>query len=610
MVRLPELNDKYIKQQRYFFLFETSLCGPQDFMSYIFVNPVKIIKVRNFSEIEPAFTEIEKYSRTHYLAGYFSYELGYYFERESLRTKNVFEYPLIHLCVFDKRLYFNHRNGSTNIKNNIFSIQGKGSGFCVNNLKLNISENEYTRKILKIKERIRQGDTYQVNFTAKYNFKFSGSALSLYNSLRQRQNVPYGAFCKLGDEHIISLSPELFLKRDGQKICSQPMKGTIKRGVNSEEDEANIARLKESAKDRAENLMVVDLIRNDLGRISKNKSVRVSKLFNIIKYSTLFQMTSDVSSVLRKEVTYLDIFKSIFPGGSVTGAPKISTMQIIKKLEKSPRRIYCGALGIISPEKKAVFNLPIRTISISNHKGEMGVGSGIVSDSVPKDEFAECVLKGIFLTSAEKEFKLLETLLWDGSYKFLPEHLSRLKKSAAYFDFSCNFRTLVLALGKEKISFKHKAKYRVRLLLGKDGRIDIESAKINTIKFTQIQRVVVSRHRVDPDNAFLYHKTTNRQLYEREYANYHTKGYRDVLFLNKRNEFTEGAISNIIIQKDQCYYTPALSSGLLPGIYRGYLLKRGGLKEKALFEKDLRKADKVFICNSVRGLIPVKIDWR
>lgn len=608
---LPAINSEYVHKQDYFLLFETSLFDKDNFTSYIFINPIDVIKINHFSDVKKAFKRIEKYSQKYYLAGYFSYELGYYFEQPFFKPKVSFLYPLIHLCVFDKVLFFNHKTGKTNINiSGFFAPSEKNEDFRIKNLEFSFIKPQYIKKIARIKEYIRSGQTYQVNFTGKYHFDFSGSPFSFYRDLRNRQNVSYGAFCKFKDEYIISLSPELYFKRVGLEIYSKPMKGTIERGKNIEEDKVRIAQLKKSTKDRAENLMIVDLIRNDLGRISEVDSVKVTNLFNIERYNTLFQMTSTIKSILRRDVTYFDIFKSIFPGGSVTGAPKIRTMQIIKELEDSFRNVYCGALGIIFPQNLAVFNLPIRTISLVKNKGEMGVGGGIVIDSDPSSEFKECLLKAKFITNRYQRFRLIETILWAGEYKFLNEHLKRMKTSAQYFAFYFNRSRIILQLKNIESTLDKTFNYKVRLLLDKEGNLKIEYYKITQDSLLAEKYIAISKDRVDPERLFLYHKTTNRMFYDSEYKYYCSKGYFDVVFLNNRNEVTEGSISNIIIEINKKYYTPPLSSGLLPGIFREYLLKKHKVEEKIIFLEDLLKADKIFLCNSVRGLTEVKIKER
>lgn len=604
---LPAINEDFIKRKKYFLLFESGLLDKDNFTSRIFFDPVDVLKIHRYGQVDNAFTKIEKYSKKYYLAGYFSYELGYHFENNSFKIKPVSGFPVIYLCVFDRAVCFNHHNNKFNFSApGLFLERGQGRDFRINNLRLKFRKKEYARKIMRIKEYISKGDTYQVNFTGKYHFNFSGSAFSLYQDLKHRQNVSFAAFCKFNDQYVISLSPELFFKRSGYSIYSRPMKGTLSRGKDAYEDKNRIAVLKNSQKNLAENLMIVDLIRNDLGRICRPGSVRVASLFDIEKYNTLFQMTSTVSGLLRKNITYFDIFKNIFPGGSVTGAPKIRTMQIIGELESGPRDIYCGALGLIAPKNKAVFNLPIRTIVLRKYQGEMGVGSGIVIDSDPDAEFKECVLKAKFLAERYKRFELIETMLWDGRYRFLTDHLRRLNNSAAYFGFSFNSSSIASELKKLEAKLKKGLKYKIRLLLDKEGNLRMEYSEIYLDTQEEKKRIIVSQHENDPQNIFLYHKTTNRSLYEREYKYYSNKGYFDVIYLNKREEVCEGSIANIIIWRNNQYYTPVVSSGLLPGVFRNYLIKNRKVKEKTIFLADLLKADKIFLCNSVRGLTEVR----
>ncbi|HTZ10900.1 MAG TPA: aminodeoxychorismate synthase component I [Candidatus Margulisiibacteriota bacterium] len=608
-LELPALNPEYIKKQEYFLLFESSLYDRENYKSFIFSKPIDIIEVRNFCRVEEAFEKIEKYSLKYYIAGYFAYELGYYFEKGIFNLPASYPSPLIRLCVFDRAVTFNHKTGRTDIKLPGLFAKGEWSGrqYRLDNLRLNFTRPLYLRKLARIKSYIRKGSTYQVNFTGKYQFDLSGSPLSLYQDLKLNQNTPYGSFCKFKDDYVISLSPELYFRKDKERIYSRPIKGTIARGRDIEEDKEQIAQLKRSVKDTAENLMIVDLIRNDLGRVCRVSSIRTAGLFSVEKYNTLFQLTSTVKGTLRKGTTYLDIFRSIFPGGSVTGAPKISSMRIIRELERGYRKVYCGALGIIRPQGRAVFNLPIRTISLSGNKAEMGVGSGIVIDSLPNKEFQECSLKAKFLVERTKEFSLIETILWEKGYRFLEEHLRRIARSAEYFDFYSQPREIVSSLKCTEKKFLGNERYKIRLLLGKNGKFRVEYSLLKDDPSHLEKLVILSKKKLDPAGIWLYHKTTNRALYDSEYAYYRRKGYYEVAFLNSRNEFTEGSFSNIIIQSRGKYYTPALSSGLLPGIFRAYLLKSKLVTEKVIGLKEVESADKVYLCNSVRGMVEVKI---
>jgi para-aminobenzoate synthetase/4-amino-4-deoxychorismate lyase len=280
-------------------------------------------------------------------------------------------------------------------------------------------------------------------------------------------------------------------------------------------------------------------------------------------------------------------------------------MQIIRELEKGPRNIYCGALGIIFPGKRAIFNMPIRTVSLVEGRGEMGVGSGIVYDSQASREFKECILKAKFLRERQPEFSLLETILWDTRYTFLAAHLKRMEDSAQYFAFAFDRAKIKAALNSLKRKFRRKGHYKVRLLLARNGGLKLEYCGISPACGRKY--IAVSAYKIDPQNVFCYHKTTNRRLYDREYRDYRRRGYFDVIFLNTRGELAEGAISNIVIEKNKKYYTPPISCGILPGIFRRYLIGKRGVIEKKLSLNDLLKADRIFLCNSVRGLIEVKL---
>lgn len=602
---LPAINPDFIEKQSFFFLFQSSLCDKNNYLSYIFVNPKEIIKVSKFSEVEFAFKKIEEYSKKYYLSGYFSYELGLYFE--NIFAPSSFDFPLINLAVFDKPIIFNHKEANqAQSKNKIFSKFAGEQNFKVSGLKFIYNQDAYAKKINFIKQRIKIGDTYQVNFTGRMDFDFEGTPYALFQDLLKKQPVSYSAFCKMNEEYILSLSPELFFRRKNNFILSKPMKGTISRGINIAEDREKIKDLRQSKKNLAENLMIVDLVRNDLGRICRTSSVKVSKIFEIEKYKSLFQMTSSVSGALKANTSYEDIFKNTFPGGSVTGAPKISTMKIIRDLEAAPRKVYCGALGFISPNKQAVFNLPIRTVVLNGLKGQMGVGSGIVTDSDPSVEFEECILKSKFLTEKYNSFMLFETLLWEkAKFKFLNEHLKRMRDSALYFDFVFDKKQALKTLSDAANNFVNNLSFRVRLNLAKDGKMGIEYSKFDNDPANKQKYITISSVKTYPENIYLYHKTTNRGLYAQEFNKFRKRGFFDVVFTNTRKEITEGAISNIFIKVRGNYFTPPVSSGLLPGIYRQYLLKKLKAKEKKIFIEDLSNADKIFLSNSVRRLTEV-----
>ncbi|MFA6282248.1 MAG: chorismate-binding protein, partial [Candidatus Omnitrophota bacterium] len=433
-------------------------------------------------------------------------------------------------------------------------------------------------------------------------FNFFGDALGFYLSLKQSQPTAYAALINTGSDFIVSLSPELFFKKTGNTIITRPMKGSFKRGLTQEEDEGNIKTLGTDKKNQAENLMIVDLLRNDLGRIAKR--VWVPELFNIEKYRTIHQMTSTVSARTKDNVKMKDIFSALFPSGSVTGAPKIKTMGIINELEKESRGVYTGAIGYISPKKTACFNVAIRTVHLKGNKGEMGIGGGIVYDSSSVKEYEEALLKAKFLTKNFPDFSLIETILFHAPYGYflLPEHLERLKTSCAYFSIAADFKKLekdLDALAKKEKEFK------VRVLVDLSGKINIEKSPV--VKPNYPLKVIISSKKIDPENIFLYHKTTERKTYEVERNKALEEGFFEAIFLNKKGQVTEGAISNVFVFKKGIFSTPPVKCGLLNGVLRQYLLKTSVVREKILYLRDLLAADEVYIGNSVRGLVKVQI---
>ena len=594
---------------------ETRRKDPQNHLSYIFTNPLNVIVCYKPAEIRNAFGEVEQYlNSNYYAAGFFSYEMGYAFE-DLYKTKKSYRFPLIWLGIFKSPIVFDHQTNKFLDNNHLpfcRSTERKKKDqprYQISNLKLNVSQKSYFNSISKIKKLLKQGDTYEVNYTMKYKFDFRGSPYRLYQDLGSNQSVAYSAFIKTEDFKVLSFSPELFFRKKGRSIQTRPMKGTIRRGSNLSEDALNRDRLSQDEKNNAENLMIVDLFRNDLGRISEMNSVRVKDIFCVEKYETLFQMTSTIKSILKRDIGYYGLFKALFPSGSVTGAPKIRTMQIIKEVEKEARGVYTGAIGLFKPDAEAVFNVAIRTILLQGIKGEMGVGSGIVYDSHPQKEYEECLLKANFLTSRQKEFQLIETMLWLANKGFFlfDSHLRRLKASAEYFDFCYDEKHLNKALSQIKKRFKPNFSYRVRVLLFKNGDISITYRRLTSSPTRNLRRfIALSERRTNSRDVFLYHKTTQRRLYDDEYKKYRKSGYYDVLFRNERDEITEGAVSNIFIKAKGKYYTPPVICGLLNGVYRRYLLdKNRNVKEKVLTLEDIQNAEEIYLVNSVRGMVRV-----
>ena len=583
----------------YIFL-ETRTATEEDHSSFIFSNFKDILIFKPKDNLDLFFKSLEDYSRKGYwLVGYFSYEFGYFLEgaHRSLRGESKTPLAWIGVCKKPKEI-----RSRKKISQRCSNFPLDKPSYEIGKIRANISQREYAKKIKKIKYYLEQGLSYQVNFTFKEKFDFAGDVVSLYSDLRNSQPTPYSALINTSEEKILSLSPELFYRIDKNKIIARPMKGTIKRGQTQEEDARSKTDLKRSKKVRAENLMIVDLLRNDLGRISR--LVRVPKLFNIEKHPTLYQMTSTIEGKLRENLRLKEVFSSLFPCGSVTGAPKIKTIELIKGLEKEPRGIYTGAIGYISPRGKSCFNVSIRTVQIKKNKGELGIGGGIVYDSKAKAEYEEALLKAKFFKQGLEKIGLIESILWDKNkgYFLLDLHLERLKKSAKHFSYSYKEKEVKKRLKKAVSNAKRNLK--IKLILDSEGKITVKKEPIKKIKVPI--KIIISERRVNSKDKFLYYKTTKRAFYDQERKKGLAKGCFETVFLNKRGELTEGTITNIFVLKNKKLSTPPIKSGLLPGVLREHLLREGGVKKKILYLKDLKEADKVYVGNSVRGLIEIK----
>ncbi len=585
-------------QKPHTILLESSRQDDLNNKNLLFHTPVEILTTNNLEDIPDIFRRIEKHNKNkQWITGYFGYECGYHFEKIVPSFKNKNSLPLIWLGVY---------NSPIALKNDLLNSIGSNSKQGILNPTLLIDGTNYKDKISALKELIINGDTYQVNFTDRFEFDFNGDAVDLYFDLRQQQHVPFGAYINIGDSQILSFSPELFFRRNGKDITTKPMKGTSKRGKYLNEDVQLSEWLQNDEKNRSENLMIVDLLRNDIGRICEPGSVYVNEMFSVEKYETVLQMTSTVNGTLKIEIDYYEIFKSLFPCGSVTGAPKIRTMQIIHELEQQQRGVYCGAIGFISPEQEAVFNVAIRTIELTDGKGSMGVGSGIVFDSIPEKEFEECSLKAAFLLTKQPDFQLLETILWKNGFSFLEQHLLRMKNSAEYFFNPFHRNNINDSLKLSKRSFDSQKTYRVRLLLSKSGSAFIEAKEIIEQQILPI--IKIASDRSNSNDKFLYHKTTHRELYDRYWRKSNEENIIDYIFLNERDELTEGAITNLFIQKNAKLFTPPLSCGLLNGVYRQEVLRTNPTaSEKILTLADIHTADALYICNSVRGWLKVTL---
>uniref|UniRef100_A0A7V3E7D9 Aminodeoxychorismate synthase component I n=1 Tax=Ignavibacterium album TaxID=591197 RepID=A0A7V3E7D9_9BACT len=567
-------------------------------VSYLFNKPSEIIKIYGINDVEPLLKKIDKKGNKQMPAyATLNYELGYLFEKRLNRFIRE-EKPLANFVFFNDKQVKKIKSSSIN-----FSAD---KNFLVSGFRLNSSKAEYIKSIRRIKNYIAEGETYQINFTVKGKFNFSGDVASFFSNLIFNQSAKYIALINLEDEIIISLSPELFFETNLKNIVTQPMKGTIARGINYQDDQMKKHELENSIKNQAENVMIVDLLRNDLGRICEFGSVQTKDLFKVEKYESLYQMISSVDGKLKKSTKISDIIRNIFPCGSVTGAPKIRTMEIIHELEKEERGIYTGAIGLMLG-KNLVFNVAIRTIQFDRElkKGKIGLGSGIVWDSHPEKEFNEVLLKGNFLVKPEPEFKIFETArVENGEVTFLNEHIQRMKQAADYFLFAFDEKKILKALNQELENYASDKIYRLKIILSKSGKFELQIQEFMESKSTI--KVILSQNRINSTNKFQYFKTTNRNLYDEEYSNYKGKGFFDVIYLNENSDLAEGAITNIFVKKGSVIMTPSLQCGILPGIYRKhYLRTHPEIKEKRISLDDLVSADELILTNSLRGAIKV-----
>ena len=568
----------------------------------LFRNPERIIRCDDPSTLEDALRQIEAAVREGFhLAGFLSYELGYLFEpRLAGLLPQRCRQPLLWLGVF--------RGGEDLASSDVPDLLGGGAAAPFENARLSLDRADYLARFARAKDYIAAGDIYQVNLTFKHLFNYAGDPLALYRDLRRQQRVRHGALIAADDFHLLSFSPEQFLHCAEGVATMRPMKGTMARGRTPAEDASQAAFLRADAKSRAENLMILDLMRNDLGRIATVGSVSVTDMFTVETYRTLHQMTSGVTARLRPDVGIADLLRHVFPCGSVTGAPKIRAMEIIRELEDGPRGAYTGSVGVIGPGGAIDLNVAIRTLCIdADGVGELGVGSGIVQDLDGPAEFEECLLKGRFATAGEPPFQLIETMRWEreGGYWLLDGHLERLAASAGYFGFSGDIAGIRSALATAAAGFREPVQ-RVRLTLDEDGAIRIAAVPIAVPLADAVMRYAIAEEPTASSDRFLFHKTTRRQFYDstRERLALVT-GCDEVLFVNERGELTEGSFTNLFVEREGRLLTPPLASGLLNGTLRRHLLAdpRHRVQEAVLYPEDLQAADGVYLGNSVRGLV-------
>lgn len=556
-----------------------------------FTNPHQIISAENIDDVHGMLQKIERLidRNNWHAAGFVSYEAAPAFDG-ALQVRSAVDFPLLWFGLYPK---------PRSLKTSEVFLNKLQAANPQKEFRSPVTRESYNAAIEKVKDYIAQGKTYQVNYTMRLNADFSGEEWDFFLSLAQTQNK-YAAYIDTGRHVICSASPELFFKLDGNKIYSNPMKGTATRGRTTLEDKERSEWLYTSIKNRAENVMIVDMVRNDLGRIAEIGSVQVPELFKIEKYPTLLQMTSTVQA--KTNASMDEIFTALFPCASITGAPKVSTMNIIAELETTPRKIYTGSIGYLSPNRKAQFNVAIRTALIDreNKTAEYGVGGGIVWDSTSADEYSEALLKARVLTERPQEFSLIETLLWtpEDGYFLREKHVSRMQDSADYFGFPFSGEEFQNCLNQ--LAGRFDSPQRVRILLNRLGEFKTEARDFQSQG--KVFKVCLAENPINSNNVFLFHKTTQREMYPSIPA-----AFDDVLLYNENGDLTEFTIGNLIAEINGELFTPPISCGLLAGTFRAHLLETGKIKEREIHRDELGKCSKLFLANSVRKWVDVEI---
>jgi para-aminobenzoate synthetase/4-amino-4-deoxychorismate lyase len=584
-----------------------------------FGEPLRVLSASRLEDVLPALARAEAAARAgRWVAGFVAYDAAPAFD-PAYRVQRNGSFPLLWLGIFDKPIVLD--GVSTPLAPRGTVPSGDGPSFDLGEWIPDVDPAHYRRTIEEIRQAIADGAVYQVNYTLRLRARFSGAPLALYHRLKAAQGPAYSAYLDLGRFSVLSASPELFFERRGPRITCRPMKGTLPRGRWTEEDIEAKRRLLGSEKDRAENAMIVDLVRNDLGRISEFGSIRAHDVFKVETYPTVHQMTSTVEGRVRTGTSLTDVFRAVFPCGSVTGAPKIAATGFIADLEKAPRGIYCGAIGYVKPGGDCVFNVPIRTVVIDRSRGEAeyGVGGGITWDSCPDGEYSEVLAKAEILRAEWPSFSLLETLRANdlGPVR-LEQHLARMEGSAGYFGFPYSESYVRAAIGRALAKAKggdgaHAARsadsdpesWRLRVLCDDRGRVRVEVSGCkppgqgaSALPTTFASRPVCS---ADP---FLFHKTTHRGAYESRAAEH--PDVFDVLLINEKGSVTEFTRGNVVAEIDGVAWTPPRRCGLLAGVFRAELLAEGKVQERVLTPADVRRAPHLWLVNSVREWVEVR----
>ena len=552
-------------------------------LRYLFTKPIKELKTRDLDQVETLLREVEAYQKAgFYAVGYVSYEAAPAFEKKLA----VHPAPLMG----EYLLYFT-------IHEEVETLPFPEDYEAVDlpaNWKEEVEAPAYQKAIETIHHHIRQGDTYQVNYTVQLSQELKEDPLAIYNRLVVEQKAHYNAFIQHDDVAILSISPELFFEQEDRLLTTRPMKGTTRRGLTNQADLKEAAWLEADPKNRAENMMIVDLLRNDMNRISEIGSEQVTRLCQVEQYSTVWQMTSTIESRLRPEVDLVQTFQALFPCGSITGAPKISTMEIIQKTEIAPRGVYCGTIGILLPRGKRIFNVAIRTIQMQGTKAIYGVGGGITWDSTWEGEYQETKQKSAVLYRQEPRFELLTTgLIHQGELTFLEQHLTRLREASRYFAYPYNEPKLLNELQEEIAHLDPRLDYRCRIALQKNGTFHLVITELTDLPASYLQ-VQLTEQKLDLATPFTYFKTSQRD--------HLSQSDHEQIFHLPDGTLLETTIGNLVLEIEGQLYTPPAHLPLLDGIYRRHLLETQQVEEKLLTLNDLTDADRIYACNAIRGL--------
>ena len=556
----------------------------------IFANPIKELKTRRLDQVEQLLTEIEGWQeKGYYAVGYVSYEAAPAFEEKfQVHQAPLQKEYLLYFTIHDKV-----EEAAIPLTYEEVEMPAAWQSLT--------SEQEYQKAIETIHHHIRQGDTYQVNYTVQLCAELNTEdSLAIYNRLVVEQNAAYNAYVEHDETAILSISPELFFEEQRGELTTRPMKGTTNRGLTLEQDRERAAWLAQDAKNRAENMMIVDLLRNDMNRISQTGSERVEHLCSVEQYSTVWQMTSTIKSQLNEGIGLAGLFKALFPCGSITGAPKISTMAIIKATEKAARGVYCGTVGICLPDQRRIFNVAIRTIQLEGKKAIYGVGGGITWDSTWKSEYIETQQKSAVLYRKNPRFDLISTgKVTDGKLTLQDQHLQRLTEAASYFAYPFDQDKLNQELEETCAQLDKGQDYRLRIALKKDGSIELEAVPLLPLTAT-FRKAKLVKQTANLAQPFTYFKTSHRP--------HLTLEQQEQIYYNAQGQLLETSIGNLLLELDGKLYTPPAELGLLKGIYRQQLLDKGRATEKILTLADLDHAEKIYACNAVRGLYELEIE--